>query len=116
MDILKVEEDWGKVILPHLLFVLVMENLSRTLKTLSYLPDFKFHSMYKSLELTHLAFADDLMVFCNGIVTSVNRVIKVLTYFNVVTGLKANMSKSSFFLAGVTDGARTNCLLEQVLH
>ncbi|KAH0695979.1 hypothetical protein KY289_013461 [Solanum tuberosum] len=50
-----------------LLFILVMEYLSRTLKTMSMLPDFRFHPMCKGLNLTHLTFADDLMIFCYGI-------------------------------------------------
>ncbi|XP_070033019.1 uncharacterized protein [Nicotiana tomentosiformis] len=46
-----------------LLSVLIMEYLSRTLKRMSDLPDFKFHPMCKRLKLTHMIFADDLMIF-----------------------------------------------------
>lgn len=41
-----------------LLFVLVIEYLSRTLSKMSDLPDFKFHPMYKSTKLTNLIFAE----------------------------------------------------------
>ncbi|XP_070049962.1 uncharacterized protein [Nicotiana tomentosiformis] len=49
--------------LSPLLFILVMEYLSRSLKIISRLPDFRFHPMCKELQLTHLTFADDLMIF-----------------------------------------------------
>lgn len=40
-----------------LLFVLVMEYLSRLLKSMLYLPDFRFHPMCKDIRLNHLVFA-----------------------------------------------------------
>lgn len=86
-----------------LLFVLVMEYLSRTLKTISMLPDFKFHPMCKGLQLTHLIFADD---FCKGNVSSVNSVMKVLGHFSKVLGLTANMDKSNIFIAKVKEYKR----------
>ncbi|WMV47604.1 hypothetical protein MTR67_040989, partial [Solanum verrucosum] len=93
------------------LFVLVMEYLSRTLKTMSMLPDFRFHSMGKELKLTHLTFADDLMIFCKANGDSVNRVMKALSHFNNVFGLVANMEKSSIFVAGVKDHVKNELLL-----
>lgn len=56
--------------------------------------------MCKKLKLTHLIFADDLMV---GNINSVSRVMEALTHFNDVTDLQANMDKSNLFLAGVDD-------------
>lgn len=47
-----------------LLFVLVMEYLTRLLGKMSEVHDFKFHPMCKASKLTHLIFADDLMIFC----------------------------------------------------
>lgn len=82
-----------------LLFVIVMEYLSRVLNKMSALPDFRFHPMCKGTKLTHLIFADDLMIFCKGNVSSVSRVMEALTHFSEVTGLVANMDKSSIFLA-----------------
>ncbi|XP_075086065.1 secreted RxLR effector protein 78-like [Nicotiana tabacum] len=46
-----------------LLFVIIMEHLSRTLKTISRLPYFRFYPICKEIKLTHLIFADDLMIF-----------------------------------------------------
>ncbi|XP_047251590.1 uncharacterized protein LOC124886707 [Capsicum annuum] len=77
-----------------LLFVLVMEYLSRTLMKMSELPDFRFHPMCKRTKFIHLLFADDLMIFCKGTVSSVSRVIEALDHFSKVTGLEANSDKS----------------------
>lgn len=43
-----------------LLFVLVTEYLTRILKALGMLPDFKFHPMCEDFQLTHLIFVDDV--------------------------------------------------------
>lgn len=49
-----------------LLFILVMEYLSRILKCMSLLPTFRFLPMCQQLQLNHLIFTDDLMIFCKG--------------------------------------------------
>ncbi|KAH0709160.1 hypothetical protein KY284_010587, partial [Solanum tuberosum] len=90
--------------------VLVMEYLSRTLQTMSELLDFRLHPMYKKLQLTHLFFVDDLMIFCKGNVSSVSRLMEALAHFNVATGLEANLDKSSIFLAGVDEDTRRKIL------
>lgn len=59
------------------------------------LPYFKFHPMCKSLKLTHLIFADVLMIFCKSDKKSIQRVMEVLGNFNIVTGLVANIEKSN---------------------
>lgn len=53
-------------LMPHLLFVLVMKYLSRTLRKMSDLLDFKLHPMCKNTKITHLDFANDLIIFCKG--------------------------------------------------
>lgn len=47
------------------LFVLAMD-LNRQLKTLKKQPDFNFHPKCEKLCITHLGFADDLLLFCRG--------------------------------------------------
>lgn len=89
-----------------LLFVLVMEYLSRILKSMSELPDFKFHPMCKQQKLTHLIYAYALMIFCKGNLESVSRVMEALGHFSAVTGLIANMDKSNLFIAGVDDATK----------
>ncbi|XP_070008565.1 uncharacterized protein [Nicotiana sylvestris] len=66
-----------------LLFVLVMDYLTGVLRRMSYLPDFQHHPMCKSTKLTHLIFADDLMLFCKGNIKSIHRPVEVVTIFKL---------------------------------
>ncbi|WMV37191.1 hypothetical protein MTR67_030576 [Solanum verrucosum] len=59
--------------------------------------------MCKRTKLTHLIFADDLMIFCKAHEKSITRVMEVLNHFPDATGLVANNDKSSFYCAGVND-------------
>ncbi|XP_059316931.1 uncharacterized protein LOC132067650 [Lycium ferocissimum] len=94
----------------QLLFVLVMEYLSSVLKCMSNLPDFQYHPMCKHIKLTHLIFVDDLMIFCKGDASSVARVMEALIHCSAVTGLVANVDKSSLFIAGVEDDTKEQLL------
>ncbi|XP_075080033.1 uncharacterized protein LOC107819178 [Nicotiana tabacum] len=65
-----------------LLFVLVMEYLSRVLRQMGDLPDFQYHPMYKSTKLTHLIFADDLILFVKGTIKSIYRMMEAINHFS----------------------------------
>ena len=77
-----------------LLFVLGMEYLSRILMKASTADGFKFHSRCKHLHLTHLAFADDLMILSKGNLDSIRIMKQGLNLFSCSSGLIANSSKS----------------------
>ncbi|XP_015068639.1 uncharacterized protein LOC107013174 [Solanum pennellii] len=96
-----------------LLCVLVIEYMTRVLKRMSDLPDFKFHPMYKALRFTHLIFVDNLMIFCKGGLHSVNRVMEALQHFSLASRLVANMEKSSIFFVGVNTATKY-VLLEKI--
>ena len=55
----------GDLISPFL-FVLCLEYLSRSLKNLKENREFNYHPMCRDLNITHLVFADDLMLFSRG--------------------------------------------------
>lgn len=76
-----------------------MEYLIRILGKMSELDDFQYHPICKTTKLTHLIFADDLMVFCKGDIKLIQRVMEALRHFSSVTGLEANLQKSNIFLA-----------------
>lgn len=86
-----------------LLFVLVMEYLSRVLSMMSNLPDFRYNPLCKELKLTHLVLGNDLMIFFKGQEASVRRIVEALTRFSITTLLSVNTDKSSLYTAGVTD-------------
>lgn len=83
------------------LFVLVMEYLSRTLKSLKYIPDFNFNPRCAKMNLTHICFADDLIMCCKADITSIQLQLDKFNHFSKVTGLMANLDKSSIYVAGV---------------
>ncbi|XP_071719143.1 uncharacterized protein [Rutidosis leptorrhynchoides] len=71
----------GDPISPYL-FTLVMEVFSLLMKKFTQSSSrFKYHFKCKGMKLTHIYFADDLLVLCNGDVASVKVVKKVLDVF-----------------------------------
>lgn len=60
----------GDPILPYL-FVMCMEYLNRYLMELKQNCLFNYHPRYKKVEFIHICFADDLLLFTNGDVSSV---------------------------------------------
>lgn len=54
-------------------------------------------------KLTHLSFADDLLIFIDGSVESVQMVLQVLHEFELRSGLAVSLQKSSFFASGFSD-------------
>lgn len=83
--------------LSPLLFVLVMESLTRPLHHQAQQPGFKYHPLCRKLHLVNICFADDLMVFCRGDLRSLDG----FEQFSKVTGLVANRAKSRVHINGV---------------
>ncbi|XP_021727232.1 uncharacterized protein LOC110694368 [Chenopodium quinoa] len=71
-----------------LLFVIVMEYLSKILRKVGGMRSFKFHSRCKMLNLNHLAVADDLMMFCYGDKKYVSLLVRALDIFGKCSGLQ----------------------------
>ncbi|KAL0381230.1 UNVERIFIED_CONTAM: hypothetical protein Sangu_0187300 [Sesamum angustifolium] len=83
------------------LFLLCMEYFSRLIKRKTIDSDFNFHPKCEKLKITHLLFADDLMMFSRGDLPSVHILMECLQEFRDVSGLTVNTSKSSIFTAGI---------------
>ncbi|XP_071714971.1 uncharacterized protein [Rutidosis leptorrhynchoides] len=62
------------------------------------------------MKLTHICFADDLLVLCNGDVASVKVVKKSLDTFSQVSSLLPNINKSTIFFGSVKLITRNNIL------
>ena len=83
------------------LFAICLEVLSRILGSLTRNPHFNHHPKCSEMAITHLAFADDLILFSRGDVTSVRLSLECLKKFGDYSGLCINSSKSNIYMAGI---------------
>lgn len=60
-----------------------------------------FHPKCKKIGLTHLVFADDLLIFTKGNLDSVIEVKHVLNLFYSFSGLQVNCTKCEIFCYGI---------------
>ena len=88
------------------LFTIAMEYLSRLLKGLKEEKNFKYHPKCAKLDVTHLCFADDLLLFSRGDLNSIKELHKCFTEFSQASGLQANLNKSSIYCGGVQKEVR----------
>lgn len=92
----------GDPLSPYL-FILAMEGLTSVLRQASHSSRFKHHWRCEKTAITHLCFADDLMIFSHGDVTSVGIIKDALDTFMQASGLSINFGKSSLFMAGIRE-------------
>jgi len=97
--------------LSPLLFVVSMEYLSRLLLKVSRDPQFRFHPSC-NLGLTHLIFADDLIIFSKADPPSLRLIMTALNSFHQCTSLEANLQKSHMVLGGAPCELQNLCLQE----
>jgi predicted transcriptional regulator len=103
----------GDPISPYL-FVLAMEGLTLLMEEAATSPHFGYHPKCAAVNLTHLCFVDDLLVFLAAFTSSVTTIIGALAEFEHISGLKANPSKSSIFLVGAAEDVKQSIL--NILH
>lgn len=78
------------------LFVLLNKYLSRSFNDLFSSNSSMYYEIPKGIPLSHLVFADDCIIFCNGCKESILKLKKVLQLYEVKTGQKINLDKSGF--------------------
>lgn len=91
----------GDLLSPYL-FVIAMNMLSLMLNKAASDLKIKYHQKCSKSKLTHLCFADDLLIFTEGSLSSVQNVLQVLREFELRSGLAVSVQKSSFFASGLT--------------
>ncbi|XP_048599653.1 uncharacterized protein LOC106349786 [Brassica napus] len=84
------------------LFVLAMEVFSRLLKSRYASGYIEYHPNAKPVDISHLMFADDVMVFYDGSSSSLHGISETLDDFAMWSGLEINQTKSKLFTAGLT--------------
>ncbi|XP_013624949.1 PREDICTED: uncharacterized protein LOC106331168 [Brassica oleracea var. oleracea] len=92
----------GDSISPYL-FIMIMEVLSRLLNKAQIENKFQLHPLCNSPRITHLLFADDLLVFSDGSRASVSGIKAVMSVFREWSGLDMNEAKSEIFYGGYND-------------
>ncbi|GKE24804.1 RNA-directed DNA polymerase, eukaryota, reverse transcriptase zinc-binding domain protein [Tanacetum coccineum] len=93
------------------LFTLVMEIFNLIMiKKIEDSQKFKYHFGCKEIRLTHLCFADDLLVVCNGDKDSLTVVKEALNDFSIVSGLFPNLSKSTIFFGSINEKEKKSLL------
>ncbi|KAL2922946.1 LINE-1 reverse transcriptase-like protein [Bienertia sinuspersici] len=95
-----------------LLFVMGMEYLSRSLTKVAEEQGFHFHPRCRAAKLTHLCFADDLILCCKGEQASIDKLLRGFNHFSQVSGLQANRSKTEIYTCGMKDQEVQNVLNE----
>ncbi|XP_075095197.1 secreted RxLR effector protein 78-like [Nicotiana tabacum] len=83
------------------LFAIAMEYLSLLLKDLQHEKSYKFHPRCRRLGITHLSYADDLLMFSRGDSESVQRLHACFTTFSAASSLQANLTKSAVYCGGM---------------
>ncbi|XP_048498145.1 uncharacterized protein LOC125496667 [Beta vulgaris subsp. vulgaris] len=91
-----------------------MEYLSRKLGALKENPNFNYHPRCEKLSITHLMFADDLLLFARADMSSVDLMFQAFKEFSAASGLAANLDKSNVYFAGINDDEKDR--LQQILH
>ena len=102
----------GDPLSPYL-FVLAMEGLSGIINQSVRSSTFQYHWRCKPTKITHLCFADDLMMFCHADIESIMVLKSSLDRFSKLSGLTINLAKSSLYLSGV-DGSLCNNIMDNI--
>ena len=92
----------GDAISPYL-FIMAMEVLSNLLEKAVNSGDIRPHPLCLMPRVTHLLFADDLLVFSDGSRLSISGVRAVMAGFKAWSGLDMNAEKSEIFFGGFSD-------------
>lgn len=92
----------GCALSPYL-FVICMNVLSHLLDKAAAQKVIGYHPKCQNILLTHLCFADDLLVFTDGTKRSIENVLKIFEDFAAISGLKISLEKSTLFTAGLSE-------------
>lgn len=91
----------GDPLSPYL-FVLAMEVLSRLLSYNFNAGYIAYRPRTEELEISHLMFADDIMIFFDGGESSLHGITEVLEAFSSWSGLQMNQAKTQLFSSGMS--------------
>lgn len=90
----------GDPLSPYL-FVIALEVFSQMLNARYRAGDIGFHPKTADPEVTHLAFADDIMIFFDGEKKSLLNIVETMDVFATWSGLRMNKKKTELFVGGL---------------
>ncbi|XP_074291935.1 uncharacterized protein LOC141618753 [Silene latifolia] len=93
-----------------LIFTICMDYLTRLIAFAISRWPFHYHPMCKAIKLTHLMFADDLLMFCKGDAPSIILLMKAFISFSNASGLQMNNTKSEIFFNGMKEELQKDIL------
>lgn len=99
----------GDLISPYL-FIVCMEYLNRCLLDLHHNRLLHYHPRCKRFRLTHVCFADDLLMFARGDAGSVQQLLSSFDKFAKASGLHFNQLKSYLYFGGVKQEVKQEIL------
>ncbi|XP_074320087.1 uncharacterized protein LOC141656897 [Silene latifolia] len=97
--------------LSPLLFTIAMEYLSRVLAFVTEHIPFKYHPMCGKLKLSHLMFADDLLLFSKRDVGFIMVLLRAFATFSKASGLQMSPYKTSAYFRRVPGWVKEDILL-----
>lgn len=103
----------GDPISPYL-FLLVMEAFSAMLHQKFASGSITFHPKCAAINLSHLIFANDMIILCGANVNTFQSIHEHLQDFYSLSGLQPNLNKSACFFAGVEENQKS--VLKMVLN
>lgn len=99
----------GDPLSPYL-FVISMEVMTACLKNATANSEFKPHWKAVSPAITHLIFADDILLFSRGEEIFVRTLMNGVNLFSAISGLKVNAEKSACFFGNVSSEVKNSIL------
>ncbi|XP_019236742.1 PREDICTED: uncharacterized protein LOC109216980 [Nicotiana attenuata] len=87
-----------------------LDQLSELLKGLKQAKEYRFYPRCGNIDITHLSFADDLLMFARGDSKSVSTLHACFMQFSTASGLLANPNKSVIYFGGVAQDVRLEIL------
>ncbi|XP_048493004.1 uncharacterized protein LOC125493582 [Beta vulgaris subsp. vulgaris] len=79
----------------------------RCLSDMSKNPDLNYHPKCERISLTHLMFADDLLMFARADHSSIEKIVAAFHKFSRASGLEASNEKSCIYFSGVHQDVAT---------
>lgn len=99
----------GDPLSPYL-FGMFMEYLSRSLARCTIRLDFHFQPKCEQYKISHLVYADGLLLLSRGDVTFVAQLVDCLLQFAEMVDLITNLAKSNIYMVGIDPPTRERIL------